>query len=274
MKRNLTLLILLLSVWGVRAQQRVGVAWYDLGGLYDPEPSLFADDADYQADGPLGWSEERYADAVARYASLIDSMAMPLVGLFGVENERVALDLAARSEGDYSVLHETSNRLDGLDFALLYQADRFLPERSEMGYGRMLVEGELDGCAVSLLLVRDDRFLAEEVERLQSIRPRRPLLIMGHIEDLDPRYGLQDALSKAEERGYGNSFRRGGWRMRDRLWVDPFWQVIRAGVYVERRLLDEQSGKPLPLYERGRYRGGWSENLPVFVYLLPEDLEN
>lgn len=107
-----------------------GFAFYDADRLYDTLPSPFYDDADFTPQGRLKWDTERYRSKIRRTAAVIDSIALPLVALYGVENERVVRDLAAACRGDYSYLHRTLNTLDGLDFALLYYGDRFFPHLS------------------------------------------------------------------------------------------------------------------------------------------------
>ncbi len=267
-------LLLFALVWNMQAQRRVGIAYYELGPLYDTIPSLFANDEAYTPQGRLAWSGVRYREAVARYAKLLDSMAMPVVGIFGVESEQTALDLAARSGMYYTVLHRTSNRLDGLDFALLYQADRLFPKRVEEGYGWLSVEVELEGCEVVLLLVRDDRFLAARIEELQAEDPARSLIVMGRCREVSARFGLQDGVATAEARGRGSCRRKGGWLMRHGIAFDDSWRLVRGDVFARRWLLDSTSGEPLPIYRKERYLGGYGENLPVFVYLEPQDLEN
>ncbi len=249
------------------------MAYYDMGGLYDTEPSPFGSDTDYTPKGAMNWSKEHYDAALERYAALIDSLSLPVTALFGVENEQVALELASRSKGDYAVLHQTSNRLDGLDFALLYQADHFLPHGVESDYGTLLVTGELLGREVILLLCCRDEEVSRQVERVQSRHPEAPLIVMGHTGRLPHRLGLKDCLAEAERAGRGTRRSRGGWWMRDRIWVNSAWQVIRADVYARRFLFDEQNGEPLPLFEKQSHRGGWSRNLPIFFYFKPTDLE-
>lgn len=132
---------------------RTGFAFYDADRLYDTLPSPFYDDADFTPQGRLKWDTERYRSKIRRTAAVIDSMALPLVALYGVENERVVRDLAAACRGDYSYLHRTLNTLDGLDFALLYYGDRFFPHRTEPGDRTLYVEGTLGrdtvGCCSS-----------------------------------------------------------------------------------------------------------------------------
>lgn len=263
-------ILLLVTVLPASAQRRVGAAYYDTGGLYDTIPSLFYDDGDYTPSGRLRWDTERYCAALDRLVSVVDSLAMPLVGLCGVENEQVALDAARRSRGDYCVIHRTLNTLDGQDLALLYQGDRFLPARVETGYGWLGVVGELDGSEVAVLLFRRARFLKETVEEWRERFPGARLLVMGAADAWrGERFGLRDALAPAERRGRGNVRMRGGWRMADRIWADTAWRVVRADVYARRRLFDEVSGEPLPLYEGAHA----PRKLPVFVYLKPENME-
>ena len=96
-RRAWTVLLAVCLAWTAAAQRRVGLAYYDLGALYDTVPSLFYDDGDYTPAGSRHWTAERYGATLSRLASVLDSLAMPLVGLYGVETERAALDLAARS---------------------------------------------------------------------------------------------------------------------------------------------------------------------------------
>ena len=94
--RTLLLAALLLS--GIRcalAQPRIGIAYCDLDHLYDTIPALFYDDSDYTPGGRLAWDTERSRRKIARTAAVIDSMRMPLVALWSVENEAVVRDIAA-----------------------------------------------------------------------------------------------------------------------------------------------------------------------------------
>ena len=141
----LAIFFVIASLGAIHAQQRTGFAYYDLDRLYDTIPSLFYDDTDYTPEGRLRWSGERYRAKVERAGAVIGRMAMPLAGVYGVENEEVVKDLVRASDLPYSYVHRTLNTLDGMDFALLYYADRFFTERIETGYGYLCVEGMLDG---------------------------------------------------------------------------------------------------------------------------------
>lgn len=248
----------------------VGIAFYDVDRLYDTLPALFYNDEDYTPDGRYGWNAERYERKIRNTAAVIDSMGLEIVALWGVENETVVRDLTAACRGDYTYLHRTLNSLDGMDFALLYFGDRFYPDLTETGRRYLYVEGELDGRRIGLTLCSDDgtaRWLAGD---LREEHPGVPLVVMGRTGRLRARrYGLTDALSRAEKAGRGNIRRAGRWEMRDRILVDTALQHVGGDVYVRRYLVDQKSGNPLRTFERGRYRGGFGYSLPVYVHIRP-----
>ena len=151
---DFSLLILNCSSYG---RPPAGIAFYDVDRLYDTVPALFYDDSDYTPEGRLRWTAARYERKIRNTAAVIDSMALPIVALWGVENEQVVRDLAAACRGDYSYLHRTLNSLDGMDFALLYYGDLFYPVYDESGRGYLYVEGELGRDTVGLVLCSDPR---------------------------------------------------------------------------------------------------------------------
>ncbi len=247
---------------------RTGFAFYDVDRLYDTLPSPFYDDADFTPQGRLKWDTERYRSKIRRTAAVIDSMALPLVVLYGVENERVVRDLAAACRGDYSYLHRTLNTLDGLDFALLYYGDRFFPHRTEPGDRTLYVEGTLGRDTVGLLLVRDRRMLPWIIGELHEERPQVRLLVAGSVTPRDAaRWGLHDATARAEEAGRGTVRSGGRWVMRDRILADPRLEASRGDVYARRWLVDPSTGDLLRTIDRQRYRDGYGASLPVFVYI-------
>lgn len=141
--RIITALLLFLAGIPAHAQPRTGIVYWDLDHLYDTVPALFYNDTDYTPSGRLAWDTERYRRKIRHTAAVIDSMRMPLVALWGVENEAVVRDIAAACKGDYSYLHRTLNSLDGMDFALLYYGDLFEPLYDEPGRRYLYIEGLL-----------------------------------------------------------------------------------------------------------------------------------
>lgn len=132
-RRLITSVLLCAGCCAALGQRPVGIAFYDVDRIYDTLPALFYDDADYTPEGRLRWTSERYTRKIRNTAAVIDSMALPLVALWGVENEQVVRDIAAACEGEYSYLHRTLNSLDGMDFALLYYGDLFSQPTTNRG---------------------------------------------------------------------------------------------------------------------------------------------
>lgn len=246
----------------------MGVAYYDVDHIYDTIPALFYNDTDYTPDGRLRWTTERYRHKIEGIAAVIDSMQMPVIGLCGVENQTVVHDLVAACKTPYTYLHRTLNTLDGMDFALLYYGDMFLPDYTETGNNYLYAEGLLRGERVGFLLSRNTRFAEWAVRDLRDERPEVRLVVMGRVQDMhDGNYGLHDATARAEAAGRGNIRYRNGWLMRDRILADTALHTISGDVFARRYLVDPKTGYPIPTYDRKRYLGGCSYALPVFVYI-------
>lgn len=267
----LLLLLLALCVATARAQRQpaLGIAFYDLDGLYDTIPALFYDDSDHTPRGRLAWDSERYRRKIAHTAAVIDSMGLPLVALYGVENEAVVRDLSAASRGDYSYLHSTMNAFDGLDFALLYYGDLFRPLDVEQGRDYLCIEGVLRSDTLALVLSCDYRMARWAVRELRHDRPGLRLLVAGRTPHRDAaRLGLGDLLRRAERAGRGNvRYPNGSWHMRDRILADTAFEVCGADVYARPFLFDERGIGPLPTYRREKYLGGFGFSLPIFIYI-------
>lgn len=245
-----------------------GIAFYDVDRIYDTVPALFYNDTDYTPEGRRHWTTERYKRKIRNTAAVIDSMGLPLVALWGVENEQVVRDIATACRGGDSYLHRTLNSLDGMDFALLYYGDLFYPVRDEPGRRYLYVEGELGGDTVGLVLCGDARMARWVVKDLRAERPRVKLIVLGRADLPDPgRWGLRDATRRAEQAGRGTVRRGGRWQMRDRILADTALKTSEGDVFARRYLIDQKSGSPLTTYSRGVYRGGYAYSLPVFVYI-------
>ena len=269
MSRPLSILaILILATLAAAARDPVGIAFYDVDRIYDTIPALFYDDSDYTPEGRYGWNSERYTRKIRNTAAVIDSMALDIVALWGVENEQVVRDLSAACREAYTYLHRTLNTLDGMDFALLFFADRFAPERVETGRRYLYVEGECEGRTLGLVLCGDTRTAEWLVADLRDEHPGVPLVVMGRVGRIPAeKLGLRDATARAEKAGRGNIRRAGRWEMRDRMLVDTLLDSSNADVYARRYLVDQKTGNPLRTYSRGVYRGGYGYSLPVFVYI-------
>jgi len=248
------------------AQQRVGFAYYDVDRLYDTVPSRFYNDSDYTPQGRLQWTAERYERKVAMAASVVDSLALPLMVLYGVENEQVVRDIVAHCKGDYSYIHRTLNTLDGLDFALLYYGDVLFPTAVENGRHYLKVEASVGGRDFVLFMVHRAKNFDDLIEEVRVVRPQACILVAGDLRDTGyERFDLNDVLRRAESAGRGNALFRNGWKMADRIVVDK--RLSAEGDVFAKRWLIGGSGAPLATFDRYGYVGGYGRKLPVFCYI-------
>lgn len=251
----------------VCAEASAQLAYWDISPLYDTQTSPFYDDEAYTPTGRYGWNEERYARKVQQVASVIDSLSLPLIALYGVENEAVVRAITTRCKGDYSYLHTTLNTLDGLEFALLYYGDLFFPEQMEPRQRALHIKGLYRGEQVSILLIADPRVGASLVEEVREREADHRLIVAGRCEGIDAeRFALHDAHAQAAKAGRGTTLRSSGWQMRERILIDSTYRLRRGDVFMRRWLLESRRGAPLATYEKGLYRGGVSKHLPVFAY--------
>lgn len=250
------------------AQSSYGVAFYDVDCLYDTLPSPFKNDLRYLPEGEMRWTAERYRTKIERIAAVVDSLALPLVGLYGVENEEVVRDLAAACTEDYVYVFRTTDSYNGLDFALLYYGDRFFPRRVNAGHFWMEVAGELQGVGpVCLLMSSSDRYIYYKIAEHRQQHENEPLIVLGRTSKVDPElYGLVAPLAQAQRAGRGS--RRVGrkWVMRSNILIDSAFNECCGDVYARRWLFDVAGSSPWATYTRRRYDGGYGVNLPVFCY--------
>ena len=262
------LLLILLSAITIQlsAQPRVGFAYYDVDRAYDTIPSPFYDDSAFTPSGRNRWDKERYERKINGIAAVVDSMAMPIVALYGIENEKVVRDIVAKSSGDYSYIHRTLNRLDGMDFALLYYGDVLFPERVEVGLDYMLIEAAIGNREFAFVLTHRSRLLGYIVAQLQELHPAKHIVAAGDFYKVEyKRFKLNEATAKAERAGHGNTIYRNQWRMFDRILTDKRLKT-NCNVFARRWLLDH-NGEPKPTFNREGYIGGTGRKLPIFCYM-------
>lgn len=265
MRRLLSILLSAITIQ-LSAQPRVGFAYYDVDRAYDTSPSPFYDDSAFTPSGRYQWNRERYERKISGIAAVVDSMSLPIVALYGVENEQVVRDIATHCKGDYSYIHRTLNRLDGMDFAVLYYGDVLFPEKVEVGLDYMLVEATIGNREFAFILTHRTRLLGTIVAQLQEQSPQKHIVAVGDFYKTDyKKLKLNEATAKAERAGHGNTIYRGYWRMFDRVLVDRRLKN-HCDVYARHWLLD-LNGEPKPTFNREGYIGGTGRKLPIFCYI-------
>lgn len=247
------------------AQGGFGVAYYDVDKFYDTIPSKFYDDRAYTPKGRLRWTAERYRHKVECVARVLDSLSMPVVVLYGVENEQVVRDVVEAATADYAYLHCTQDYNDGLDFAVLYFADRFFVERVTPWRRALCVEGEVEGRPLTIVATARSSSLGVLFEERELNRKGNNIILVGEPSHVGiSGLGVEDCSLVAERAGRGNIFADGRWVMRDRV-ASNILARKRCDVYVRSWMLDAK-GCPKPTYSRGKYHGGGSSSLPIYIY--------
>lgn len=261
----LTLVFILCYIVQATAQGSFGVAYYDVDKFYDTEPSKFYDDGDYTPRGRMGWTKERYELRVRNVAQVVDSMKMPVVVLYGVENEQVVRDIVTATSEDYAYVHRTQDYNDGLDFALLYFADIFFVERVTPWRGAMCVEGEVNGRELTVVATNRSSSLRVLFEERDLHREGNNIVVVGQPSRAGfANLGVVDCSLKAERAGRGNIYTSGHWVMRDRV-ASNIAGSKQCDVYIKSWLLNS-NGVSQPTFDGVRFCGGYSSALPIYIY--------
>lgn len=305
---TLSLMLAGLCVFTALPAQRLTLAFYNTENMYDTVPSLFYDDGDHTPQGRLSWDTAKYRAKLANIARVIDAMSADVIGLSEVENEAVLRDLVSTITDDYNYIHHTGSDRRGMDMALLYRGDRFVPLHSKVvrqGPGRELlhVRGELSGQAVELLVchmpsqfnTKDYRqkALASLYGYADSLSTRGSgVVVMGDFnaapsdramrrtfrtggKGYDPERVFFSPFESIAAKGMGSYAYDGRWQMLDNIFLslDFLSGTLRysdRGIFVREWMLSADPGRrsyPLRTFSAGRYTGGYSDHLPVYVVL-------
>jgi hypothetical protein len=91
------------------------------------------------------------------------------------------------------------------------------------------------------------------------------IIILGDAKNLNfKKFGLQNALHTAEKQGRGNRIVLNQWQMHDYILTNIECKT-HADVYIKEWLIDD-SGAPLASHNKGKYLGGYSSWLPIYIY--------
>lgn len=246
---SLILLATIVATKSYAQEVPIAIAYYDIGRLYDTIPSPFYDDRTYTPKGKKRWDTRRYTQKVERVVAVIDSMNMPIVALFGVENEAVVRDIVTRSKNDYSYIHRTLDYYDGRDFTLLYYGDNLFVDHIRNDYHSLYVAGEVGDRSVDILLVRRGDKLRTTLSPIEG-RCADIVIVGGNIDREDiQRLKLDDPLLKSERNGEGDTQnKRGGWYLNSRIALGGEYGSSRGGAYITPWIIDNKSDEHLPIY--------------------------
>lgn len=242
-----------------------GVVYYDVDRLYDTTPSKSYNDRDFTPRGRLHWNEQRYHRKIEKITQVVDSMAQPVVVLFGVENEQVVRDLVSKSTNDYAYIHRDQNISHGLEFALLYQADSFRPTMVTPSDRALCIEGEACGGNITLIAAYKSSSLRVSLRALRNSDKANNIILIGALNGHNIRHHLPHPSTL--HTGYTeweNHLNRGKWRARDMITTNIASEHI-YGVYIKQWVLDDYSHTQTT-FERRKHIDGGSRHLPIYIY--------
>lgn len=112
------------------------VGFYNLENLFDTEDDPDIYDEEYMPDSDKAWTLERYQEKLGNMAKVIAAMAgaPDILGVCEVENRKVLEDLVLHPTliaKRYQIVHFNSPDGRGIDVALLYKPNMFIPFHSE-----------------------------------------------------------------------------------------------------------------------------------------------
>ena len=113
------------------------IAFYNVENLFDTTNDTLIFDDERTPRGAYGWTPERYQRKVAHISQVLSEIGRKttgsspdIIGLCEVENKKVVADLVAHKNlrsKNYGIIHHDSPDERGIDVALLYKKDAFLP---------------------------------------------------------------------------------------------------------------------------------------------------
>lgn len=301
--RILALLIGVLTAYPAACQTGMA-AFYNVENLFDPANDPAADDGGFTPEGIYRWDEAKYRHKLGQVARVIGEIGADLLGLAEVENARVLDDLTTLTDSEarrYRYIHFESSDPRGIDVALLYRPQRFVPERMQPVPHRYLsgratrealhVSGRWNGHPVHILVchlpsvtsaaaLRHDAAasVGAYADSLAQADPDHLLLVMGDF-NANPGSRPMNALVRGSRlknpfealyrRGIGTYLYRNRWNLYDGILIGgAFRREPKARVYVKDYLIQRDGpyrGYPYRSFSGTEYIGGYSDHLPVVL---------
>jgi predicted extracellular nuclease len=126
-----SLLLCLLVISGLQAQNDYRFAFYNVENLFHPSDDSLVNDAEFTPEGKKNWSFYRYHQKLNKTAKVCIAMStekpIALLGMAELENELVLQDLIkgeVLANYNYQYVHYNSPDRRGIDVGLIYDKDQ------------------------------------------------------------------------------------------------------------------------------------------------------
>lgn len=219
------------------------IAFYNLENLFDYEDDPITFDDDRTPEGKDHWTREIYEAKLANMAKVLSEIGADvtgtspaIIGISEIENRRVLEDLLNQKplvNKNYGIVHFDSPDRRGIDVALLYEKNVFIPtnskayelflydddDKTKRIYTRdqLLVSGMFDGEKIHVIvnhwpsrsggeaLSRTKRLKAAQLNKhimdsLFSEDPYAKIITMGDLNDDPTSASVKEVLKAKDER--------------------------------------------------------------------------
>ncbi len=224
-----------------KAYKVITIAFYNLENLFDYEDDPLTFDDDRTPNGKDRWTKEIYTAKLKNMAKVISEIGHDitgttpaLIGVCEIENRRVLDDLLNQktlSDKNYGIVQFDSPDRRGIDVALLYQKDLFVPTNYKavplyiyndnthriFTRDQLIVSGVLDGEKIHVIVnhwpsrrggeaySRPKRIKAAKLNRqiidsLHSKDPYAKIITMGDLNDDPTSPSVKDILGAKKDR--------------------------------------------------------------------------
>ncbi|QYJ68983.1 endonuclease/exonuclease/phosphatase family protein [Flavobacterium litorale] len=191
-KKSITLLVLLFTLSVATAQQKKykvhTVAFYNFENLFDTTDDTKINDEEWLPTGGQSWTPEKYQKKLQNLAKVIAEIGTAnnpnsptILGVCEVENRGVLEDLIAQPQlqgKGYGIVHFDSPDKRGIDVALLYQKDHFIPT-SYKNVPLIIYKDSAKGKAKKDEEKSDDKLEADDSGRIYT---RDQLVVTGLLD--------------------------------------------------------------------------------------------
>ena len=302
--RWILLLLACLVQSAVLAQDSLIIVSYNVENLFDYEHDTLKNDSSFLPAGDRHWTYYRYSTKLDRIAQVIVNIggweSATLVGLCEVENERCLQDLCYRLKRfHYKYVHYESGDERGIDVALLYDSTKVKVLGSkqlhvpldgdatrDILFAETLVEGEdtlyvmvchlpskLGGSAATEWKRKvAKQVIQHTVDSILTVDSNASIVVMGDMntEPKDDLRGMTNMMIGWERVGKGTHKHQGMWACLDQFYVsNALKSSTTATVFSPDWLLEEDTKtldyQPKRTYVGYRYKGGYSDHLPVVL---------
>jgi hypothetical protein len=279
---------------------------YNVENLFDTKHDTLKNDSSFLPDGMYHWSYRRYQTKIDRIAKVIVDIAgwetIPLVGLCEVENARCLRNLCyTLRRFNYSYVHYDSPDERGVDVALLYDSTQIEILRLKAIVVSLNGDATRDILYVSALYQQRDTIHAmvchlpsqlggsaetawkrqqakdviqTQIDSILCQQPKAKIVVMGDMNTRpqDDLKGMSNMMLAIQKSGQGTHKYQGIWSYLDQFYIsESLINKANVQVFFAEWLLEEDTKylgyQPKRCYSGYRYKGGYSDHLPILLRL-------